>query len=190
MSGWGVRDAVFSREAKGSSGPSCQGKACTPDPICFNLWTAGLERDSNCGRNDPCHLQIWRCLEKWHPLMLAGRWVGQDLQCIILELTPRTLPGPWDLTLGRKFVLRFTDKWTVPQLFESGGSMFWVGPFRADKIGSQTGFQKELRVRTQRMTWWEEVTGIGKLGTELQSDGVSKQGWGGADGRASALFFG
>lgn len=45
------------------------------------------------------------------------------------------VPGK-DLTLGRKFVLRFTDQWTVPQLFESGGSMFWVGPFRADKIGS------------------------------------------------------
>lgn len=27
-------------------------------------------------------------------------------------------------------------KWTVPQLFESGRSLFWVGPFRADKTGS------------------------------------------------------
>ena len=67
----------------------------------------------------------------------ACLWMGgAGPQCINLELSPRTLPGPWDLTLGRKFVLRFTDQWTVPQLFESGGSMCWVGPFRADKIGS------------------------------------------------------
>ena len=188
MFGWGLKDAVFSREVKGFPGPSCQGRAHALDPICFNLWTAGSERGSNCGRNHPRHLHIWRCLEKWHPLMLACGWVGQDLRCISLELSPRTLPCPWDLTLRREFVLRFTDKWTVPQLSESGGSLFWVGPFRADKTGSETGFQKGSRVRTQRLTWWVEVTGVGKLGTELQSDGVSRQGWGGAGGRSPFFF--